>query len=73
MTDKEKRIISALSRGAVLTAKQISDRVGGSDRATRMALKRLQEAGKLVCWKAHPNDREYLWATDDPKYPTIKI
>ena len=73
MTDKEQRIISALSRGAILTARQITDRIGGSIGGTRQALERLYDGGHLICWKAHPDDREYLWATDDPKYPTIKI
>ena len=73
MTDKEQRIVNALSRGAILTARQITDRIGGSIGGTRQALNRMQEKGVLCCWKAHPDDVEYLWATDDPKFPTVRV
>lgn len=73
VTDKEQRIINALSRGACLTAAQLAERLGGGTGSMYRSLNKLYNEGILTCWKAHPDDSEYLWATDDPKYPTVKV
>ncbi|MEM8936628.1 MAG: hypothetical protein AAGC77_09500 [Pseudomonadota bacterium] len=67
----EERIIDTLGNGACLTVREIADRLERPMGSVRKALKRLEGREIVVGWKASQKDQEYLWATDNPKYPTI--
>lgn len=72
MTPRQQSIMDCLKRGAILSTGQVAERLRMTPSAASKALTRMREKGHLVQWKAHHKDREYLWATDDPKFPTIK-
>ena len=69
---KKERIVDALSRGSCLTTRQITDRVGGSMGGTMSALQALEKDGKVCRWHPSPREKYWLWALEDPKFPTIK-